>query len=69
MIRRPPTAIELTMDDIIEFEQQRRKVRQEKLEKCISKSCSVFFETGGPKTKTEIHNRIGYNPSNPTTSQ
>lgn len=60
MLRRPPTAIELKLDDIIEYEQHRRKVRQDKLQKNLSDLPS--FEAG-PKSKQEIYNRIGYNPS------
>ncbi|KAF7268902.1 anaphase-promoting complex subunit CDC26-like [Rhynchophorus ferrugineus] len=66
MLRRPPTAIELKLDDITEYEQHRRKIKHDKLQKSIS-SDLPSFQTG-PKSKQEIYNRIGYNPSQSTSS-
>jgi len=66
MLRRPPTSIELKLDDIIEYEQHRRKVKQDKLQKSLSDLPSF---NPGPKSKQEIYNRIGYNPDQGNASQ
>ncbi|XP_030751709.1 anaphase-promoting complex subunit CDC26-like [Sitophilus oryzae] len=60
MLRRVPTAIEPKLDDITEYEQHIRKIRQEKLQKSLA-SDLPSFQTG-PKSKQEVYNRIGYNP-------
>lgn len=61
MLRRPPTSIELKLDDIAEYEQ----IRQEKAKE-QAKTSKIGTEVPnwltGPKTREEIYNRIGYVP-------
>ncbi|KAL1498427.1 hypothetical protein ABEB36_009232 [Hypothenemus hampei] len=53
MLRRPPTAIELKLDDITEYEQHMRKV---KLQSSLPLNLPSVHT--GPKGKLEIHNRV-----------
>lgn len=57
MLRRPPTSIELKMDDISEYEEMRQKDKQPKSTTELPKWSSVR-----PKSKTEIQARIGFIP-------
>ena len=76
MLRRPPTRLELKMDDIQEFDQLRREIESKKR----AGTAAAFFAegeatpknpngvngagVGAPeKSRTEaIHERIGFNP-------
>lgn len=61
MLRRPPTSIELKLDDITEYEQMRQEVAKEQMK--VSKAYNeVPNWQPAPKTKEEIYNRIGYVP-------
>ncbi|KYB25814.1 hypothetical protein TcasGA2_TC031276 [Tribolium castaneum] len=65
MLRRPPTTIELKVDDIREYEFMRQQIAKEQ-EK------AKVFEGGpswqsGPKPKEEVYARIGYVPPEKST--
>lgn len=69
MIRRPPTSIVLKMDDVTEYELLRKEQETNKDQSKSTKSCNQVPSTQiGPKSKQEIHTRIGYNPSNDSTA-
>lgn len=61
MLRRPPTSIELKLDDITEYEEIRQEAVKEQM-----KNSKSFNEVpnwqAGAKTKEEIYQRIGYVP-------
>lgn len=72
MLRRPPTSIELKLDDVSEYENLRRELETAKEPSKISKPYNEPPTwQPGPKTKQEIHNRIGYVAPNrsPTNNQ
>jgi hypothetical protein len=63
MLRRPPTNIEMKLDDIREYEYMRQQMakEQEKQSKgCFSEATPTW--SNGPKSKDEIYSRIGYVP-------
>lgn len=62
MLRRPPTSLELKLDDIVEYETLRRN--QEALKKGQAKPYNEPPKWNpGPKSKSEVYGRIGYAPS------
>lgn len=61
MLRRPPTSIELKLDDIAEYEQMRQEKAKEQA-KSSKNGTEVPNWLTGPKTRDEIFNRIGYVP-------
>lgn len=62
MLRRPPTTIELKLDDITEYEQMRQEIAKDQMK--ISRPYNeVPNWQPGPKSKEEIYSRIGYVPS------
>ncbi|KAJ3646177.1 hypothetical protein Zmor_023775 [Zophobas morio] len=65
MLRRPPTTVELKLDDIREYEYKRQQMGKDQ-----EKQSKNFGDTpppwsGGPKSKEEIYSRIGYAPEKP----
>lgn len=54
MLRRPPTSLELKMDDISEYEEIKQKEKQS------STSTELPKWAMGHKSKAELHARIGY---------
>lgn len=58
MIRRSPTRIELKLDDLTEYSQVRREFEAAKDHRA-TQGCGW---NPPPKTKQEIHERIGYVP-------
>lgn len=64
MIRRPPTSIELKLDDLGEYEAYRREQETAKEQSKGSKPQEPPAWTAGPKAKQEIYERIGYFPPN-----
>lgn len=70
MIRRPPTSMELKIDDLPEYENYCREETTAKIAKLQSKigvnksSHETVVFPGGAKTKQEIQERIGYVPKN-----
>lgn len=61
MLRRPPTSIELKLDDIAEFEEMRQQVTKDQTKPGKSYNQLPDWQPG-PKTKEEIQERIGYVP-------
>lgn len=61
MLRRPPTSIELTLDDIAEYEEMRNNATKEQMSTSKSYNDVPNWQSG-PKTKEQIYNRIGYVP-------
>lgn len=64
MLRRPPTSIELKLDDVVEYETARK---EQEAAKAQMKNSKPYNEPpawqAGPKAKEEVHNRIGYTGS------
>lgn len=58
MLRRPPTNIELKIDDIRDYEYMRQQMLKDQ-EKNKSFGESPAWQCG-PKSKEEIYSRIGY---------
>ncbi|KAG5883273.1 hypothetical protein JTB14_018119 [Gonioctena quinquepunctata] len=58
MLRRPPTSIELKLDDINEYEE----IRQQSKEKQQKPFPDPPSWQPGPKSKQEIYSRVGYVP-------
>ncbi|CAG9827510.1 unnamed protein product [Diabrotica balteata] len=56
MLRRPPTSIELKLDDISEYEEMKQNKEKQQ------KSFSPPVWSVAPKTNKEIYARIGYVP-------
>ncbi|XP_017768060.1 PREDICTED: anaphase-promoting complex subunit CDC26-like isoform X2 [Nicrophorus vespilloides] len=66
MLRRPPTNVELKLDDILEYNTMKKEQESSK-----DPSDSKSFNTpptwnAGPKSKSEVYKRVGYIP--PATS-
>ncbi|KAF2889503.1 hypothetical protein ILUMI_16669 [Ignelater luminosus] len=63
MIRRFPTSIELKLDDVVEYETMRKEQEAAREQQ---KNSKPYNEPpcwqAGPKSKQEIHARIGYLP-------
>ncbi|CAH1958665.1 unnamed protein product [Acanthoscelides obtectus] len=59
MLRRPPTGIELKLDDITEYEEMREQLNKEKQG---SKPLQLPPWQPGPKGKLEVYARVGYTP-------
>lgn len=63
MLRRPPTSIELKLDDIKEYEDMRQEAAEDDDKMSTGKSYNdVPNWQSGPKTKEQIYSRIGYVP-------
>ena len=67
MLRRPPTRLELKLDDLSEYEQMKRSLEDKKKENA-AKNNGAANNGAGPssqaKSKVEmIHQRIGFDPS------
>lgn len=64
MLRRPPTTIELKLEDLLEYETLRR---EQDLNKDNAKPSKPYNEVPkwqpGPKPTKEVYERIGYNAS------
>ncbi|XP_044272587.1 anaphase-promoting complex subunit CDC26-like [Tribolium madens] len=65
MLRRPPTTIELKVDDIREYEYMRQQIAKEQ-EKGKGFEGAPNWQSG-PKSKEEVYSRIGYVPPEKTT--
>ena len=69
MLRRPPTRIELKLDDLEEYESMIREREQKKHDPSADSSISIMRTPGNQdaqkgKTKTDmVHARIGYEPA------
>lgn len=63
MLRRPPTSIELKLDDVVEYEDVRREQEANKEQNKKPYNDPPAWQQG-PKSKQEIYNRIGYAPQN-----
>lgn len=64
MIRRPPTNIELKLDDLGEYEAYRRQQESSKDQQKNNKSVQEPTNwNAGPKAKQEIYDRIGFVPT------
>lgn len=61
MLRRPPTSIELKLDDIAEYEEMRQEAAKEQMKNSKSYNDVPNWQPG-PKSKQEIYQRIGYVP-------
>nr|CAH7714448.1 unnamed protein product [Callosobruchus chinensis] len=59
MLRRPPTSIELKLDDISEYEEMREQLNKEKQG---PKPPPIPSWQPGPKSKLEVYARVGYTP-------
>lgn len=68
MLRRPPTSIELKLNDILEYEEMCRQMSKDKADKS-STTLDVPTWQSGPKDKQEVYNRVGYIPERPARSQ
>ena len=65
MLRRPPTRLELKLDDIQEYEQMRKKQRQFAASPGAAEDNGAANDTqvtAAQQTKT-VHERIGYDPA------
>lgn len=63
MLRRPPTSLELKIDDIYEYEKIREEQETPKEDVKQNKSMTeVLNWNPNPKTSKEIYKRVGYDP-------
>ncbi|CAH0556684.1 unnamed protein product [Brassicogethes aeneus] len=62
MLRRPPTNIELKLNDIQEYEEMRQQIIKEKSNKS---GFDLPTWQPGPKIKQEVYSRLGYIPQRP----
>lgn len=63
MLRRPPTSIQLKLDDISEYEEKQQELARSSMGKQPYNDLQW-----NPKSKQEVHARIGYIPDKPQTS-
>lgn len=59
MLRRPPTSIELKLDDINEYEEIKQNKEKNKKSFCDQ----PVWAPAGAKSKQEMYNRVGYVPA------
>lgn len=59
MLRRPPTSIQLKLDDISEYEEKLQELAKSSPNKTLNEL------TWNPKSKQEVYSRIGYVPDKP----
>ena len=62
MLRRKPTRIELKLEDMEEYESMKKEMKQEN----SAKKGAPGNGQDSSSAKKDIHERIGYNPSGPS---